>query len=295
MKIGFIGAGKVGKALGLYFKNHSIDVEGYYSKTLKSSREAAKITDTDYFDSIEALLSYCDIVFITTPDHVLKEIDEQISELVPGRPDFLHKTYLHASGAYPSDCLSKIKSIGSAVGSMHPLQSFGNPFRSAKLLEESFFSIEGTQKALEDMKSILHKTGGNYNELSADKKPLYHAGACIISNYLVTLLDCGMHLMESAGMDRKSLFQAVFPLINGTLQNIHEKGTVDALTGPIVRKDYNTITTHLENIDKNVPEEARFYRALVLKTIAMIEEKRLEKEEASILRNLLKGRDGNEQ
>ena len=51
MKIGFVGAGKVGVSFGKYFKLHKKNVIGYYSKNPDSAREAAKFTDTDYFST----------------------------------------------------------------------------------------------------------------------------------------------------------------------------------------------------------------------------------------------------
>ncbi|MCX7715776.1 MAG: DUF2520 domain-containing protein [Clostridia bacterium] len=291
MQIGFIGAGKVGKALGLYFKNHNLNISGYCSKSLESAQEAAKTTDTNCFDSIEALMGSSDLLFITTPDSALYDVDKKASDLQNNHK----KIWVHASGAYPSDCLLSLKMVGCPVGCMHPLQSFGDPFVSAKMLEETFFSIEGTQEAMDAIKFILQKTGGYYNEISAGHKPLYHAGACVISNYLVTLLDCGMRFMETAGMDRKTLFQAIRPLIDGTLKNIQEKGTVDALTGPIVRSDYDTVSMHLKAIEANIPKESDIYRTLALKTLDMIEERRIGHEQADRFRDLLKGNSSNEQ
>ena len=39
MKVGFIGAGKVGFSLGKYFKTHGVSVVGYYSKTPESANQ----------------------------------------------------------------------------------------------------------------------------------------------------------------------------------------------------------------------------------------------------------------
>lgn len=223
MKIGFIGAGKVGKALGLYFKRHGLQTVGYYSRSPESAEKAARITGTVFFDSIKALASDCDLIFITAPDQALRDIDRQASALLRDRLINRDKIWLHVSGAYPSDCLTGIKSEGSPVGSMHPLQSFADPLTGAQLSEETFFGIEGMPEAVQAMKAILRETGGPYHDISTGQKPLYHAGACMISNYLVTLLESGMRLMEAAGMDRRTLFQAVRPLIDGTLNNIRQK------------------------------------------------------------------------
>ena len=46
MKVGFIGAGKVGFSLGKYFKEHGVDVTGYYSRLESSAQSAANFTKT---------------------------------------------------------------------------------------------------------------------------------------------------------------------------------------------------------------------------------------------------------
>ena len=47
MKVGFIGAGKVGFSLGKYFKTHGVSVVGYYSKTPESAKSAAVLRSSD--------------------------------------------------------------------------------------------------------------------------------------------------------------------------------------------------------------------------------------------------------
>jgi predicted dinucleotide-binding enzyme len=46
MKIGFIGAGKVGFSLGKYFCEHGLDVIGYFSRNPQSALQAAEFTGT---------------------------------------------------------------------------------------------------------------------------------------------------------------------------------------------------------------------------------------------------------
>ena len=53
MKIGFIGAGKVGFSLGRYFMERNVCVSGYYSRNLNSSKEAAAFTKTKYYEKGE--------------------------------------------------------------------------------------------------------------------------------------------------------------------------------------------------------------------------------------------------
>lgn len=295
MKIGFVGAGKVGSALGLYFVNHGLEVVGYCSRSLLSAKKAADLTGSAFFESIRALAEPSDVVFITTPDQALSDIDAQVSVLLRSGEILGKKVWIHTSGAFPSDCLSKIKAMGQPVGSLHPLQSFADPVVGSELLEETFFTIEGTPDAMDVMRALLCKTGGTYDEIFSEQKALYHAGACVISNYLVTLMESGMRLMEASGMKRETLFRAVSPLISGTLKNIAKKGPVEALTGPLVRGDYDTVALHLKAMKESLPGEVDLYLALAWKTVSMIEGIRLDSEQVRKFQTLLRGSDKHEQ
>lgn len=263
---GFVGAGRVGQALGLYLANHKQKISGFFSKSIASSKAAAALTGADAFDSLLALTHASDIIFITTPDMAITDIDRQAAFLINTDPKLISKIWLHTSGAYSSEQLKEIKKTGCPVGSMHPLQSFGDPKVSAKQLENTYFNIHGTGEALEAIEIILKAAGNNYSLISAESKPLYHAGACIISNFLVTLLDSGISLMEAAGIERKKIFPAVQPLIMSTLENIRQYDTAIALTGPIARGDTETLSAHIKAIKEVIPEQLELYTTMAKKT-----------------------------
>lgn len=68
IKVGFIGAGKVGVSLGAYFRSKGICVDGYVSRSPLSSQAAAEITSSQAFKNIAELVEQCEIISITTPD-----------------------------------------------------------------------------------------------------------------------------------------------------------------------------------------------------------------------------------
>ena len=74
MKIGFVGAGKVGFSLGKYFNKNNINVVGYFSKNIASAKEAANFTNTNYYESLKNLIECSDIIIITTPDSQIGEV-----------------------------------------------------------------------------------------------------------------------------------------------------------------------------------------------------------------------------
>jgi predicted short-subunit dehydrogenase-like oxidoreductase (DUF2520 family) len=278
LEIGFIGAGKVGKALGLYFIGHGLSLSGYYSRTESSADEAAKLTSSHAFKTLRTLVDSSDVIFITVPDQSIAEIDREAAAVLNEYAVMPEICWFHVSGAHSSDILAGIRKTGCEAGSMHPLQSFGDPAASAESLARTLFTLEGTEKAVSVIRSILDRTGGKYVRIEAENKPLYHAGASIVSNFLVTLIESGIRLFEASGMVRAQVFQAIEPLIDATLSNVREKGTIDALTGPIVRGDYDTVRVHLKALEDSLPSELEFYKAMALKTALMLDGNRLDHE-----------------
>ncbi|HAH97676.1 MAG TPA: DUF2520 domain-containing protein, partial [Firmicutes bacterium] len=76
-------------------------------------------------------------------------------------------------------------------------------------------------------------------------------------------------------------------LIKTTLSNVREKGTIEALTGPIVRGDFNTINDHLQALAAQLPCELDLYKSMALKTVRMLENKRLTPEQAAKIVQIL--------
>ncbi len=289
MKIGLIGAGRAGTALGLYFVSRRLAVSGFYSRTAQSAEQAASLCGTSAFTSLRELTEHSDVLFLTVPDRALAEVDREAAKCIRALPEGKITCCLHVSGAYPSDCLEDLGTAGCPVGSMHPLQSFGGPEQGAKQLCETYFSIEGTLEAVGVMETILQKTGNRYSQIPPGRKHLYHAGACLISNYLTTVLHSGMRCLEASGMDGQFLNEAIRPLAESALKNVWEKGTVDALTGPVSRGDIDTVRAHLETMEEALPEELEFYKAAARRTVEMIRGRRLTEEQGKRFEALLEG------
>ena len=130
--------------------------------------------------------------------------------------------------------------------------------------------------------------GGIVLEIEVEKKRLYHAAAVAASNYLVTLVHLALELNKAAGLPGDTPFDALHPLIKGTLSNINAKGIPDALTGPIARGDVETVSVHLEAIEKDAPALLSLYKCLGLYTVDLARAKGLSKDVADKLVVLLR-------
>lgn len=266
MKMSFIGAGKVGTAFGIYLKKKGFIVNGYYSKTYRSAQKVSEITSSRCYGQLDQLKD-SDIIWITTNDDAIEIVANELANL-----DWMDDQYIiaHMSGVHGSSVLDVLREKGCSVYSVHPLQAFADPITAVEALENTVFTIEGSKKKLTDIESIFNKTGNQYFIIDEKGKTLYHAGACVLSNYLVTLMDSAFNLFEKAGLERSKILDATLPLILGTLNNINLKDTKEALTGPIQRNDIHTIDQHLSAINEQLPEELDFYKYMGLKTVNMV-------------------------
>lgn len=284
MKIGFIGAGKVGTSLGIFFKNNGLSLSGYFSRSDFSSQNAADLTESCSFPDIPELLKVSSLVFITTGDDQISSVINQIAQTSLLTENH---TLIHTSGALSTDLFDPIKATGCGLCSLHPIMSFSDITNAALNLNKTMFTLEGNGKGLADVKKILENTGNPYFIINKEHKVLYHAAACILSNYLVTLMDSGFGLLKATGIAEDQITKAFMPLITATLGNIENAGTVNALTGPLVRGDENTITAHVEAIKTQTPEFSTLYQTMGLSTIDMIKDKRIDAEKHIQLKNRL--------
>ena len=245
MRIGFIGAGRVGQSMGSFWLSKGEKVLGYYSRSVRSAEKAAENTNTRAFPTPASLAAAVDLLMITTPDDAIQTVGDSLASLAL---NWENKIVSHMSGVYSSDLLLCLFDKGATVCSLHPMMSFGNTPSSVQALDHSFFTLEGKGSKLGEFEKFLERQGIHYQSITADRKALYHAAACILSNYFVTLVDTGIQMMRSTGFPESMILDCIQPLIEKTWENILAEGTGTALTGPISRGDIGTIRLHRQSL-----------------------------------------------
>jgi predicted short-subunit dehydrogenase-like oxidoreductase (DUF2520 family) len=136
--------------------------------------------------------------------------------------------------------------------SVHPLQTFTRA-RGAEQLDGAWAAVTAdADEAWTRAVWLAETLGLRPFELADASRPLYHAGAAIASNYLVTLYRAAARLFDDAGAPP----EALVPLMQRTIENGFE------LTGPIARGDWATVDRHLDAIREREPELEEMYTAL---------------------------------
>lgn len=280
MRIAIIGAGAVGTAVAVLLKEKGYHVAGVASRTLASAqRLAERVGGAPCFATAEEAARQAEVIFITTNDTAIAEVTAQIARKDGFRPG---QAVIHLSGSLSSDVLQPAAEKGAITLSIHPLQSVPSPEAGIQGLPRAVYSIEGDRRGYELAEKIIAGLGSHsFFHIDSEAKPLYHAAACVASNYLVTLLDLSQQLLTASGMPANLLFPALLPLIQGTLHNIGDMGIPAALTGPIARGDVATVQEHLEVMQEQAPELVELYVGLARRTVDLAQAKGTLKSDAA--------------
>lgn len=116
-------------------------------------------------------------------------------------------------------------------------------------LEGIYMALDGDSTALDIGLKIVKKLKGHPFYVPTKERPLYHAAACLCSNYLVALEAEATKLMNRwAGPHG---WDALRPLFEGTVNNLM-KNAEKALTGPIARGDTLTVRQHVQILPKEL-------------------------------------------
>jgi predicted short-subunit dehydrogenase-like oxidoreductase (DUF2520 family) len=261
LKTGFIGGGTAGTALAVRLSEKEWPVVGVSSRTLSSAQKLARLVPScRAYPTSQELADVAEMVFITTPDDAIAQVCSEVH---------WHKgqSVLHCSGAHSVDILEPAKKLGAGVGSFHPLQTFADVDQAIANLPGSTFGLEAEGSLLSTLEELASLLDGNWVELKAGDKVLYHTAAVFACNYLVTLVKLAVDLWKDFGVSSKQATGALLPLLRGTLNNIDSIGLPNCLTGPVARGDLGTIERHLRALGAESSSLLTTYKELGLQTI----------------------------
>ena len=267
MRIGIIGAGKVGGALCKSLREVGVTVIGLTAGTEADTLAAAEKFQVKGFASNEELAVNCDVLFLTVPDRLVGEVAGELAQAFRNKNDvqtLQGKTFFHCSGSLGLDELQPLTELGAEIGSLHPLQSFASADVS---FQGIYMAVDGMPNAQQTGQAIAELLGAQIFVVPAAERKAYHAAACFASNYVVAAMAVAQELMSKWTPTPEAGLAALLALFDGTARNLHQsKLAREALTGPIARGDINTVKAHLAVLP---PKIAEVYKALGKETICL--------------------------
>jgi predicted short-subunit dehydrogenase-like oxidoreductase (DUF2520 family) len=261
MKLNIIGLGRLSKTLAKLFLSHQLlEIQAIHSTTRKNVLTFLdEVRQGEIYDDVLDL-PRAPLTMITTPDDQIEKISDKLvlhSSIQPG------DIFFHCSGLLSSNVLAALRSKGAQVASVHPLKSFTH--YSQENYTGTYCAIEGDEDAVRFLEAIFKKIGFIPFALNPAQKTLYHCGAVIASNYLVTLFEEANRCFEAAGVASEIRKAFIISLMQSTLGNLQKEDSRMALTGPLARGDIGTISTHLDML----AHQSAVYRVLGKATLPL--------------------------
>lgn len=278
MKVGFVGAGKVGFTLGKYMTERNVCVSGYYSRSKESALMASEFTHTKYYETIEEILASSDALFLTVPDGALETVWNSLKQY-----PLTDKFICHCSGAVSSVVFSGIHQMKAFGYSIHPLFAIHDKLQSYREISQAYFTIEGSPEYLVFWREFFEKLGNPVRIIYPNQKVLYHSAAVFASNLVTGLFEAGVGILMECGFDRNSSEEALAPLFLHNCQNVVKNGTTEALTGPVERADIHTVLRHIQTLPLR---EREIYLPLSKILVDIAKRKNPEREYVEILQIL---------
>lgn len=220
-------------------------------------------------------VSASDLVVLATPDDAIAEVARALARL--GMIASRH-VVLHLSGVLDRSALDALEPGGAGLGSLHPLQTIADPATAPDRLRGAYAGVEGDSRALEAAEWLARAAGMRPVRVAGGAKPLYHAAAVFVSNYVVALAAVAERLGAAAGVAGDEAHRIYLPLLQGAVANIAREGAARALTGPVRRGDLRTIEAHLAALDR---ADERLYRELGLAALEVARAAGLDEETAA--------------
>lgn len=156
--------------------------------------------------------------------------DSEIESFLKENLYLTKKPTVHFSGRLVTDL---------AVG-MHPLNTFPQGRYSIDVYERTPFICE---KGAISFREVFPRLTNPHYEIEREKKPLYHAMCVMSGNFTTILWEKAFDVFkEKFELPRETLV----PFLETTMRNLIKPHNHSILTGPLARRDFETINAHLE-------------------------------------------------
>lgn len=284
-RIVLIGPGRVGAAVGKRLQDAGYPIAAVVSRNQQDAEDAVSFIGCDPTAATTDLVRarQGEVVLLALPDDQISIMAKRLQQdigLAEGT------ALVHFSGLHPASIMT-VEGSDCRTVSIHPLLSFADREIAAARLTDCPCAIEGDEASLPLAEELVEAMDGQAFRLPSDAKVLYHAAACITSNYLVTITASARDLLVHCGFDKQQAMELLIPIHQATSNNLTRLSPETALTGPIVRGDIGTVNKHLSALNEKVPDLFELYRCLGKQTVELATASgRLEKEQAKKLQRL---------
>ncbi|WP_052337028.1 Rossmann-like and DUF2520 domain-containing protein [Nocardioides alkalitolerans] len=267
LRIGIVGAGRVGAVLGRALADAGHEIVAVAGESDASVRRADALLPGVPRDKPSAVARACDVLLLTVPDDMLVNVASMLAASGSLRPG---QHVVHTSGAHGLAALASVVETGAVPVALHPAMTFTGTATDLPRVGGCAYGVTAAPAGQALADRLVADLGGRTVRVAEDRRALYHAALAHGSNHLVTLVAEAMEMLAAVAPEGESAGSAdpadvLRPLLAAALDNALRSGDA-ALTGPVVRGDVGTVEAHLGEIAAEAPQALGSYVALARAT-----------------------------
>lgn len=256
LDVGVVGTGRVGSVLGAALMRAGHRVKACSGVSDVSRLRAESLLPGVPVMSVEDTVKDRDLIVLTVPDDVLPELVNGLATTHAVSPGTF---VMHASGRHGIKVFEPLTRQGMLPLAIHPVMTFTGTSVDVSRLSGCPFGITAPEELRAVAQALVMEIGGEPVWVPEEQRALYHAALAFGSNYLMTLVNQTIDLLNSAGIQNPELLAR--PLFNAALDNAL-RDSDRAATGPVVRGDVETVAAHIEVLRAHGGLVLDAYRAL---------------------------------
>jgi predicted short-subunit dehydrogenase-like oxidoreductase (DUF2520 family) len=247
-----VGAGRAGTAVAAALRRAGNEVLAVGSRSASSAGAAAVRLGADVVTVDD--LPECDVVLLGVPESAVEDVAEAVAARLREGAIVWHLT-----GSLGVGPLEAVRSAGGLRCALHPVQAFPDPDAGLARLPGSAWGLtcDGVVRAWA-REVVAEDLGGRVFDVREGDRPVWHAAAVTAASGAVALLSLGERLLAS--IDVEAAGEVLGPLAAAAVANASERGATASLTGPAVRGEWATVTSHLRALEIAAPELVEPYR-----------------------------------
>ena len=198
LRVGVIGAGRVGAVLGAALSDAGHDVVAASGLSAAAAERAARLLPGTPLVPADEVVAAADLVVLAVPDDTLPGLVAGLAGTGAWRAG---QIAFHTSGAHGLAVLERAARCGVLPLALHPAMTFSGAVEDADRLPGAPFGVTSRPEHRPVAETLVLEMGGEPFFVAEDDRRLYHAALVTGANHLVTLVAEAADLLRGAGVD----------------------------------------------------------------------------------------------
>lgn len=260
LRVGIVGGGRVGSALGVALERAGHQVVAVSAISAPSLRRLEDRLPHAAVVAADEVVARADAVLLAVPDDALALVVRGLADTGVWRPG---QIVVHVSGAHGLKVLAPAAQARALPLALHPVMAFTGRGEDLSRLVGISYGVTAPEELRPVAEALVVEMEGEPVWIPDDKRPLYHAALTIGANYVTTVVAEAGELLQQAGVAQPAVMLG--PLLGAALDNGLRLGDAGQ-TGPVVRGDARTVAAHIETLRAQAPDAVSVYVALARRT-----------------------------